>query len=108
MLADGGSGGRLVVISLANLHPRMDRNVIVGRLKAAGDYVKRHEPLYTVETRKGVFEVCSEVAGWVVDWLVGDGQVVGPAADLVVVKLDEEAYRTNPPVDSSAADKRGA
>ncbi len=58
------------IVRLANLHPRMERNTLVSWLKGEGDPVRMGEPLYLVETRKGVFEVCSEVEGTVEQLLV--------------------------------------
>ncbi len=58
------------IVRLANLHPRMERNTLVSWLKGEGDSVRKGEPLYLVETRKGVFEVCSEVEGTVEQLLV--------------------------------------
>lgn len=78
---------RIRVIKLAPLHPRMDRNVILGWLKREGDAVRRHEPLYVVETRKGVFEVCSEAEGQVERLLVPQGSPVAVGQAIAIIRL---------------------
>ncbi|MCL4370970.1 MAG: lipoyl domain-containing protein [Chloroflexi bacterium] len=70
-----------VLVKLANLHPRMEHNTLVSWLKREGDSVRKGEPLYLVETRKGVFEVCSEVEGTVQRLFV---------AEKALVKVDQE------------------
>ncbi len=71
----------LAIVRLANLHPRMQRNILTRWLKGTGETVRKGEPLYLVETRKGVFEVCSEVEG-IVDRLL--------VAELALVAVDQE------------------
>ena len=76
-----------VVVKLANLHPRMEHNTLVSWLKAEGDPVRKGEPLYLVETRKGVFEVCSEVDGIVEQLLVSAPARVAVNQEIAVVKV---------------------
>ncbi|MHB1135045.1 MAG: lipoyl domain-containing protein [Chloroflexota bacterium] len=76
----------LAVVRLANLHPRMDRNTIITWLKQEGDFVRRHEPLYVVETRKSTFEVCSEVEGVIDFLLVRPGGKVAAQQELALIR----------------------
>lgn len=60
-------------VRLASLHPRMAGSVLLDWLKQEGDIVRPGEPLYIVETRKGVFEVPSELEGRIGRLLVAKG-----------------------------------
>lgn len=73
-------------VRLARLHPRMEGSVLVDWLKHEGDLVRCGEPLYVVETRKGVFEVPSEFAGRVVRLLVPSGASVGAGEELALIE----------------------
>jgi pyruvate dehydrogenase E2 component (dihydrolipoamide acetyltransferase) len=81
----------LRVVRLANLHPRMDRNTIVNWLKREGEQVRRHEPLYVVETRKSTYEVCSEDEGVVDLLLVPQGARVAERQELALIRLADGA-----------------
>ena len=74
------------IMKLANLHPRMVRNVLVSWLKGEGDPVNKGEPLYLVETRKGVFEVCSEVEGTVQELLVPENALVKVNQQIAMIR----------------------
>jgi len=76
----------LKTVRLANLHPRMDDSVLVGWLKQEGDLVRCGEPLYIVETRKGVFEVPSELEGRIAQLLVDTGASVVPGQELALIE----------------------
>lgn len=78
-----------VIVKLANLHPRMEHNTLVRWLKAEGERVRRGEPLYLLETRKGVFEVCSEMDGTVERLLVRDQSPVLVDQGIAVIKANE-------------------
>ena len=75
-----------MVVKLANLHPRMEHNTLVSWLKNEGDPVRKGEPLYLVETRKGVFEVCSEVDGTVERLLVPALARVAADQEIAVIR----------------------
>jgi len=74
-----------VVVKLANLHPRMQHNTLVSWLKGVGEPVRKGEPLYLVETRKGVFEVCSEVDGIVESLLAEEKSPVASNQEIAVI-----------------------
>lgn len=78
------------IVRLANLHPRMESNILVSWLKQEGDPVRRGEPLYLVETRKGVFEVCSEFDGIVEQLLVAQGARVVVGQEMGTIRLCDE------------------
>lgn len=80
------------VVRLANLHPHMERNVLVEWLKQEGDPVTKGEPLYLVETRKGLFEVCCELEGTIERWLVPEGSPVAADQEIALLRpvLDQE------------------
>lgn len=63
-------------VRLANLHPHMAGSVLLDWLKQEGDLVHRGEPLYVVETRKGLFEVPCEEEGRIERLLVARGASV--------------------------------
>jgi pyruvate/2-oxoglutarate dehydrogenase complex dihydrolipoamide acyltransferase (E2) component len=75
-----------VVVRLAQLHPRMDRNTIVTWLVGEGAYVRPREPFYVVETRKSTFEVCSEWEGTVERLLVPQGGKVGERQEIALIR----------------------
>ena len=76
----------LQVVRLANLHPRMDRNTIITWLKREGEHVRRHEPLYVVETRKSTFEVGSEFEGVIDFLLVRQGAKVAAQQEIALIR----------------------
>ena len=78
----------LKVVRLANLHPRMERNTFIAWLKREGERVRRHEPLYVVETRKATFEVCSEVEGVIDFLLVRQGAKVAAGQEIALIRTE--------------------
>ncbi len=79
----------LKVVRLANLHPRMERNTLIAWLKREGERVRRHEPLYIVETRKSTFEVCSEVEGEIDFLLVPPGAKVAAGQEIALIRCHD-------------------
>ncbi len=75
----------LKTVRLANLHPRMQGSVLLDWLKREGDLVRGGEPLYMVETRKGVFEVPSEFEGRVERLLVARGASVAVGQEIALI-----------------------
>lgn len=73
-------------ITLPHLHPGMEENVLVDWLKQEGDLVRYGEPLYIVETRKGVFEMPSELDGRVDRLLVPRGASVTPGQAIAIIE----------------------
>lgn len=78
--------GELLIVRVANLHPRMEKNVLLGWLKQEGEPVRKGEPLYLVETRKGVFEVCSEFTATVDRLLVSNGSLVAVLQEIALLR----------------------
>jgi len=76
----------LKTVRLANLHPRMEGNVLLDWLKLEGDLVRPGEPLYVVETRKAVFEVPSEFEGLIKRLLVAKGASVAAGQAIALVE----------------------
>ncbi len=79
-------GIELIIVRLAQLHPRMDRNTIVTWLKREGEQVHQREPFYVVETRKSTFEVCSEWEGTVERLLVPQAGKVSEHQELALIR----------------------
>lgn len=62
---------------------------IVALQKQPGDFVKRDEPLYSMETDKAVMEVESPFEGVLTEWLAAEDQVLEVGA--VVARMDTSA-----------------
>ena len=62
-------------------------------LKQKGDYVKQGEPLVTVETDKSVFEVESEVEGYVLELLYREGDEVNVLEPIAVIGEQGAIYQ---------------
>ncbi|MCL5256708.1 MAG: lipoyl domain-containing protein [Chloroflexi bacterium] len=73
------------VIRLINLNPMLNVS-LAGWLKHEGDFVRRGEPLYIVETRKGAYEVKSDAEGTVERLLVPEGGEVEPGCEIAIVR----------------------
>ena len=72
-------------IRLPNLHPRMRGGALLDWLKQEGELVRRGEPLYLVETRKGVFEVTCLFDGRIERLLVAKGASVAPDQEIALI-----------------------
>lgn len=60
---------------------------LVATLKQPGDWVKRDEPIYQMETDKAVMDVESPYEGTVVEWLAPPDTVLKIGADVVVMRV---------------------
>ncbi len=81
----GGAVSDLKIVTLANLHPRMEGSVLLDWLKQEGELVRQGEPLYVVETRKGVFDVPCECEGRIGRLLVARGASVEAGQAIALV-----------------------
>ena len=79
-----------MVIKLRNVNPRTRRNTLIKWLKREGEPVKQGEPLYIVETHKGVFEVASEFDGTVQKLLVAPGSQVAGLQEIAVIRTNSD------------------
>lgn len=61
-------------------------------LKKKGDYVKQGETLLTVETDKSIFEVESEIEGYVLELLYSEGDEVQVLEPIVAIGEQGEVY----------------
>jgi pyruvate dehydrogenase E2 component (dihydrolipoamide acetyltransferase) len=66
----------------------MEKGKIVRWLKKEGEYLKKGEPLFEIETDKVTMEVASEFTGTLVKILVGEGQEV-PVTAVIAIIADE-------------------
>ena len=76
----------ITIVKVAYLHPRMGTSTLVQWLKSPGEQVKRGEPLYLVETHKGIFEVCCEADGVLESILVAELARVKPLQEIATIK----------------------
>ena len=80
----------------------MEKGKIVRWLKKEGEYLKKGEPLFEIETDKVTMEVASEFTGTLVKILVGEGQevpvttVIAIIADAADVSAAIEKYKSIP------------
>jgi biotin carboxyl carrier protein len=79
-----------VVLKLKNVNPRTRRNILVKWLKREGQPIERGEPLYVVETHKGVIEVASEFDGIVQRLLIARGSFVAGLQDIAIIRIDAD------------------
>ncbi|MGQ9681423.1 MAG: lipoyl domain-containing protein [Anaerolineae bacterium] len=77
----------LKTVRVVNLHPRMEDTVLLDWLKQEGEAVRHGDPLYLLETRKGVFEVPSEHDGCLERLLVAAGAVVAADQEIALIRL---------------------
>jgi pyruvate/2-oxoglutarate dehydrogenase complex dihydrolipoamide acyltransferase (E2) component len=64
---------------------------IVGFQKQPGDFVRRDEPLYTMETDKAAMEVESPHEGVLTEWLAQEGAILAVGAPVGRIEVEEEA-----------------
>ena len=80
---------------------------ILGFQKKAGDYVKRDELLYSMETDKAVMEVESPFEGILTEWLATEGAVLPIGAPVAKIEIKEEAEETESVPSAAAAASAG-
>jgi pyruvate dehydrogenase E2 component (dihydrolipoamide acetyltransferase) len=86
------SGGTMsqvdMVVKLKNVNRLTRHNILVKWFKREGQPVKQGEPLYVVETHKGVIEVASEFDGIVQRLLVAKGSFVAGLQDIAIIRME--------------------
>jgi pyruvate dehydrogenase E2 component (dihydrolipoamide acetyltransferase) len=79
--------------------------IVLGFHKKPGDFVKRDEPLYSMETDKAVMEVESPYEGTLQEWLAEEGAVLpigAPIARMEAVATEVPAAEAAAPAETSA------
>lgn len=76
-----------VTVLMASLHPRFEETTLTEWFKSEGENVLAGEPLYAVETYKGIFEISSEHNGTVERLLVPCGAKAKPNDPIAVIRL---------------------
>ena len=90
-----------VAIRIPQLGEGLQESLVIELFKAAGDQIKRDEPLYAMETDKGTMDIESPYDGVLTEWLVEEGTVhkIGAAiAHMEVAEgVEEMAAGHGPP-----------
>ena len=87
-------------VKLPRLGQGMESGTIVRWLKAEGDAVKAHEPLYELDTDKVTQEVESEVAGVLLEIVVREGETeVGATIAVIGRDSDDVTVQSAPPAE---------
>ncbi|AIE86214.1 2-oxo acid dehydrogenase subunit E2 [Fimbriimonas ginsengisoli] len=87
---------------------------LVAVLKQPGDYVKRDEPIYQMETDKAVMDVESPYEGTLVEWLGQPDEILAIGAEVARMEVAGAVEEAPPhghapaPVEAAAASARGA
>ena len=78
---------------------------LVAVLKQPGDFVKRDEPIYQMETDKAVMDVESPYEGVLTKWLASVDTVLPIGAEIAMMQVGDEI--TAAPAPSRATPRRG-
>src|SRR3989344_100098 len=80
----------MYTIILPKIEPNTEEATIVEWLKKEGDFVKKGEPLYVIETSKAAIEVEAEETGTLRKILVPEGKTVAVLSVLGVIGSEQE------------------
>ena len=81
----------LLDIQIPQMGEGLQEVVIVGLQKKPGDYIKRDELIYSMETDKAVMEVESPYEGILKEWLADEGAVLPIGAPIARIETNAEA-----------------
>ena len=91
----------IISVRIPQLGEGLQESLVIEFFKAAGDHVKRDEPLYAMETDKGTMDVESPYDGRLCEWVVEEGTVqkIGAAVCRMEVAegVEEMAAGHGPP-----------
>lgn len=73
---------------------------LVAVLKQPGDFVKRDEPIYQMETDKAVMDVESPFEGKIVRWLAEPDSILAIGADVLVMEINDVSTKSEPMSDT--------
>ena len=79
-------------MNMPKLGLTIESSLIGQWLKQKGDYVKQGEALLTVETDKSIFEVESDVEGYILEFLYNEGDEVKVLEPIVVLGAQGEVF----------------
>ena len=97
----------IVSVRIPQLGEGLQESLLIEFFKAAGDSIRRDEPLYAMETDKGTIDVESPYDGQLTEWLVEEGTVqkIGaPIAHMEVAEGVEEMAAGHGPPESMATE----
>ncbi|WP_036773407.1 biotin/lipoyl-containing protein [Photorhabdus australis] len=70
--------------------------VVIQLLKQVGDYVKRDEPVYEMETDKAAFTIESDVEGILEKWLAAENDIIPVGSAIAVIRAVGELAEPSP------------
>lgn len=86
-----------IVLKIPQIGEGLQEARVVALLKQPGEWVKRDEPIYQMETDKAVMDVESPSEGRVVKWLAEADDLLAIGADILVLESDSESPAASEP-----------
>ena len=80
----------IVTVSIPQLGEGLQEALLVKHLKRPGEFVRRDEPLYQMETDKAVSDVEAPCDGVVLSWLADEGSVLSIGAEIAQLEIAED------------------
>ena len=77
----------IVTVSIPQLGEGLQEALLVKHLKQPGEFVRRDEPLYQMETDKAVSDVEAPCDGVVLSWLADEGNVLSIGAEIAQLEV---------------------
>lgn len=81
----------LLDILIPQMGEGLQEVILVSRQKQPGEFVKRDELLYSMETDKAVMEVESPYEGVLKEWLAADGATLPIGATVARIETEAES-----------------
>ena len=88
----------IVTVSIPQLGEGLQEALLVKHLKRPGEFVRRDEPLYQMETDKAVSDVEAPCDGVVLSWLADEGSVLSIGADIAQLEVAEDEANIEQPL----------
>ena len=87
----------IVTVSIPQLGEGLQEALLVKHLKRPGEFVRRDEPLYQMETDKAVSDVEAPCDGVVLSWLADEGSVLSIGAEIAQLEIAEDEANIEQP-----------
>ena len=88
----------IVTVSIPQLGEGLQEALLVKHLKRPGEFVRRDEPLYQMETDKAVSDVEAPCDGVVLSWLADEGSVLSIGAEIAQLEVAEDEANIEQPL----------
>lgn len=98
----------IVDVPIPQMGEGLQEVIILGFHKQPGDFVKRDELLYSMETDKAVMEVESPYEGVLKEWLAEEGAVLEIGAPVARMEVEDAATETAAAAQSAVASPEAA